>query len=537
MGVIFGDSSRYYTDPAGFVVWDGSHIMRCPDILASPVWERIDSGISGTIYDCQMVIRDNDDVGAWLLTSTAVWWCADIEAASPSWSSVLAIATVQASDAVPSSGVVEFKCFGACQSDDSFCIVATGPVTYFANSDYAHSYYWHTHDHGATWTQVDNNSAVSTVGPNYHYPYSDRFSMQCYPSLVGGDIKIWCIRTTPQSGLNHGTRVFESTDGGHTWARLAASLAADLNNRDKSALLAPFQGGDPAYAVTGGVGVTNRPPVRWSNDDWATVTTRTTPTGYGGTNNDLPAYRRPERRYGDSDHVLAWFRHSAEPENRLLASEDQGANWSLLYDQNTNQQYGTPINWPVDDQMWVWVINRVGSDLAVIASAVVRTEDYFSNVADASGNLDSLLTSWVQGPGGGFFLPNPPVPCHPHAIYLYNGVDISAYINEIELEALTQEADTTNLGDTAETRKAKLPGNALNIGGDWTPEIDAILGFDAIGGRKRSSAATFDDCSGTVTLTWAEAFVTDWQVVTQATGKIVWSAKVRHNGAPTRTTS
>lgn len=529
--MIFGDPRRYYGDPLKVVVWDGTHIYRTLDIMASPVvWARIDSGISGTIYDIQGTIRANGNFAGWMLSSTGVWWCGDLEATSPSWSQVLSIGTIQASDATITGGtVVEVKCIATCQGEPDFCILATGPAAITnTGQDYAHSYFYHTHDNGANWTKVD---VGLTGNSGHHYCFADRFGMQCAPDLVSGSPQVWAFRSTNPVGLGYSANILASTDGGHTFSKLTADLAVSSNGRDRGSLLVPFEPNDPAYVVAGTLGVANRPPIRIASGNWASSSALPIPTGYGGTNNDVTAYRRPGKKLGDVNHLIAWFRHSAEPENRLLESDDQGQNWSLLYDQNTNTQYCTPIPWPGNTQIWVWVVNSTSNVNLGTTPAVNRTSNYFSSVTNCNGNLSSLAT-WTAGLGGLLYIPKPEQHCQPTLSYSWNGIDLSPYIDEASLVWDGSDEDSTDLSATGQTAKAGRVGAQMTLSGNWNPTIDGYLGKGFFASDHYAAVVTLDGCEdGDVTYTWDDTYVSSWKINTEATGKITWSATLRHNGS------
>lgn len=414
----FGDPTYYYGDLAGYVAWSGSRVVRTADILASPVvWETVDSGIDGTIIDAQLVIDVDGAALMFLLTSTALWLCEDIRAVSPAWAELLTVETVRTSDA--STGVVGnligLKCFAASQSNPNFVCVATGPMGTDGDSfDYQHAYFWHSDNRGQSWASVDYPNSITNLGHTRGHCFADNFAMEIAPGEEGEIGTVYCVRTTPNVGLTFSRRVYYSTDGAHTWAlKGSGSFGQGSNNQHYAGLLAADAAlGRPGYVVIGSVGVSNRPDLYRSTDDWATtseLTANNDPTGYGGIDNEQ-WYRRVGNRYNDPDHLLCWFRHSTTDTSHLLESTNQGDDWALVYIASTlNAQYQHPINWPPDPDTWVWVQHR-NTGQATISAAVWFTVDGFDNAVDATGNLDSVLTSWLEGPGGGFALPKEAAP-------------------------------------------------------------------------------------------------------------------------------
>jgi hypothetical protein len=422
-----GDESVYYGDIGAYILWDGTHVFRTWDLLeSSPTWEFVDSGISGSIYDGQYMHVDADTVGMWLMTSTAIWFCADIMATTPSWSEVLPIATVRAADAVVSgtaaSGLVHFKTMFHYWSAPGHLCVATGPLAADGNNiQYEHAYFWVTENYGATWTQVDMNAfLVMDSGFTRGYCYSSLYAMNIYRSAPG---TIWCIRSTPTVGGAQTERVFYSTDLGYTWAQNPDLAMGSNNNAQNYSLLNPFPDAtDPSYIVIGSIGVDDRPDLYVSTDGWATKTAIANPSGYGGLSN----LWRVNKRTFDNDHILAWFRHTAEAQMHLMESNDAGATWSLLYDSNladvsipntgTGSSTGSVVNcarhnspngWPVGTEQQ-WVMIRAHVDSGSTMGVVQLTLDNFATAPVSKvGNLGTLLSpgGWVNGCANGYACP------------------------------------------------------------------------------------------------------------------------------------
>lgn len=395
----FGDPGMFYGDINGYVAWDGAHVFRTWDLQAvSPVWALVDTGITGTIYDGQYVNVDASTIGMWLLTSTAVWWCADIMATTPSWSSVLALATVVAADAVPSSGSVVFKSMFHYWTEPGYLIVATGPNTNV--TDYAHSYTWHTHDYGATWTQVDMTAYTFTALSNTSgYWRAGYHSFNVFRSAPG---TIYALRSTARIGTNGRTAVFLSTDLGTTWTK--GFEMTEPGDDGEMTLLHPFPAAtDPTYLTRGNNGSAEVPRLYRSTDDWATGTLLANPTSYDG----LAGRRRVNKRTFDNTHVMAWWLLSAGG-YELRESFDQGATWAtLLAGDGSNPTLQTPNGWPPD--VLQWVIIRAGTSGTV--PRIQLTLDNFSTMLDKEGNLFSILPggTWTgvdtTGNGDGFALP------------------------------------------------------------------------------------------------------------------------------------
>lgn len=392
-----GDERYYYDDMKGYILWDGAHVMRAWDIQASsPTWALVDTGITGTIYDGQYVFVNDTTVGMWLLTSTGVWWCGDIMATTPSWTNKLPIATVVAADAAPATGTVEFKCMYNYASEPGYLIVATGPIN--TDTAYLSAYFWHTHNYGASWTQVNMNGFTFGSGATERcYSKAGRFAMNIFRSDPG---TIWCVRNTDRTGASTGsTAVFKSEDLGHNWSK---HLIADTytNENAGGSLLNPFPAiGDPSYIMR--PSGTSGPPLLYrTTNAWTTPTTLTLPTGY----DEADAPWRVNKRTFDNTHVMAWHHLTAggATATHLLESFDQGVTWAVLHQDNGN--FNTPNGWPSDVLQWAVVGSNEGGN--VTTKTIRLTLNNFSTLLDKKGNLSTLLSNtWVNGLGNGFALP------------------------------------------------------------------------------------------------------------------------------------
>jgi len=393
-----GDPSVWYGTPAAYILWDGAHVMRTWNVLAaSPVWELVDTGVTGAIYDGQYIHVDASTVGMWLLTADGVWWCADIMATTPSWSKKLAIATVQAADAAIATGSIILKAMMAYASEPGYLIVATGPdsLTSAESFTYAHSYTWHTHDYGDNWTQVDMSSFTETVSSNTAgYFGCGRYGIDIYKSSP----VIWCVRSTPN--LQDKTAVFKSTDLGDTWTKEYAITDFSGDVAVGPGILGPFPDiTDRSYMQRG-----NNLSGTWgwiytSDDAWATATAQTKPAGYSGTDFQV----RPNSHTFDPDHCLALWRKTTG--NAFVQeSYDGAATWTELWDTGVvATRVNTPNGWPPDVDIWFTVYkNKALAGTGVI----VYTDDNFATTpAEKEGNLVALIGSWTTGDCNGFALP------------------------------------------------------------------------------------------------------------------------------------
>ncbi|GIK73805.1 MAG: hypothetical protein BroJett021_27930 [Chloroflexota bacterium] len=124
--------------------------------------------------------------------------------------------------------------------------------------------------------------------------------------------------------------------------------------------------------------------------------------------------------------------------------------------------------------------------------------------------------------------------------FTLNGVNLTAYVEQVDLNMAVAELETTNLDSSAQEFIPGLPSYDASITvTKWDKVVDDVLGPLAITPSKVTAAIAFKDESGdTITYTWtAQAFVTGYGISAAATGKITSSPTVRLSGVPTRTVS
>lgn len=123
-----------------------------------------------------------------------------------------------------------------------------------------------------------------------------------------------------------------------------------------------------------------------------------------------------------------------------------------------------------------------------------------------------------------------------NSTFTYNSNALTAHMNQQDLQSTIQELEATNLASTAQESAPGLAKWTLSIGGDWNATLDGFLAPDAMSGTKRTGVATVSDGSSTVTYTWtSQAWITNYQIQTQANDKITWTATLNLSGNPTRT--
>lgn len=123
-----------------------------------------------------------------------------------------------------------------------------------------------------------------------------------------------------------------------------------------------------------------------------------------------------------------------------------------------------------------------------------------------------------------------------NATVVYNSVDITAYLNSIELAATIDELEATDLASTVAEYSPSLAQYNLTLGGDWNQTLDNTLGVDALTPVTRTCTIKFTDESGNwAQYAWTTAFISGYSISASATGKIEHSPSLRLSGTPTRT--
>lgn len=121
----------------------------------------------------------------------------------------------------------------------------------------------------------------------------------------------------------------------------------------------------------------------------------------------------------------------------------------------------------------------------------------------------------------------------------FNSVNLTAYVDEVDLQMAVAELEETNLDSSAQEF---IPGLA-NYQADikvtkWDIVVDNVLGPLMLAPAMVTAVITAKDASGdTATYTWTNAFATGYNIAGAATGKVTSAPKIRLSGNPTRTVS
>lgn len=389
------DPEFYYDDINAYILWDGATVLRTWNLqAASPVWEEIGAALSGIVYDVQYMHVDAETVGAWCMTSTGIYFCDNIMAATPTWDLVLTIATVRSTAAAPASGLVIFASMQHYWLQPGHLCIAMSLDT--ENDDYQHQYYWVTEDYGDNWTSIDVTAFLFTSDTATRGYYEcGRYGLAAFRS----EPILYCGRGNGRTGSNNGDgAVFRSTDGGFTWTKEATFTGGRLPSNGQPAILNPFPDStDPTYLAVRIGGGTPVGQFFKSTTGWTSGVQVAEPAGHVGSYEINGHLQRPNKDPFDDNHILAIFQIDASSNGDLYESTDGGSNWTFL--ESLNNSTVVPNGWPPDPDQWVLIDND--NDTPHIR----LTMDNFGSFSTKDGNLTSIIT-WTLGEvSGGFALP------------------------------------------------------------------------------------------------------------------------------------
>ena len=121
-----------------------------------------------------------------------------------------------------------------------------------------------------------------------------------------------------------------------------------------------------------------------------------------------------------------------------------------------------------------------------------------------------------------------------------NAVNLTAYVDETDLQMAVAELEETNLASTAQEF---IPGLA-NYQADikitkWDLVVDNVFGPLMLNPAMVTAIIAFEDASGdTATYTWTNsAFATGYNIGGAASGKVTSGPKLRLSGNPSRAVS
>jgi len=117
----------------------------------------------------------------------------------------------------------------------------------------------------------------------------------------------------------------------------------------------------------------------------------------------------------------------------------------------------------------------------------------------------------------------------------YQGADLTPYLHESSIQAVTQAINVTNFDSSTEKVISGLPGFSVQLAGEWSPELDSILGPDAI--RSLDILRDLWIELGIVVYEWfgtrmLGAFVSNYRIESAPTAPIMWSAELTCSGPP-----
>src|SRR3990167_2376792 len=118
---------------------------------------------------------------------------------------------------------------------------------------------------------------------------------------------------------------------------------------------------------------------------------------------------------------------------------------------------------------------------------------------------------------------------------VYDGDTLTNYLNTTSLNAVVNQIETTDFGDSnATTSIAGLGDWEVPIGGPWDAALDAFLAPDVI--APPTTLKTLVVTIGGVIFTWTtNTFLTGYTInASPPADGITWSATIKGSGAPGR---
>ena len=117
----------------------------------------------------------------------------------------------------------------------------------------------------------------------------------------------------------------------------------------------------------------------------------------------------------------------------------------------------------------------------------------------------------------------------------YNSQNVTAYINEFELQQTVDELEQTSLASTVMEYRPSIANYSLSLNGDWALAADNIFGPDIVSPTTRACSIQIEDGASSVTYAWTVGFLTGFSISGSATDKITHAPEIRLSGPPTRT--
>lgn len=124
----------------------------------------------------------------------------------------------------------------------------------------------------------------------------------------------------------------------------------------------------------------------------------------------------------------------------------------------------------------------------------------------------------------------------------YNGVNITSYCNQADLEAVVAEIDATNLASVGAESEPASTDWRVRISGMLDKASDDVIGKDAASppATMRNLVITVGPAGSVATYTWTGsadegAFISNYQIQpTEPTQLVNWQAELGISGGPAR---
>lgn len=118
----------------------------------------------------------------------------------------------------------------------------------------------------------------------------------------------------------------------------------------------------------------------------------------------------------------------------------------------------------------------------------------------------------------------------------FNSNNITAYLDQVELQATVDELETTNLASTAQESDPGLGKWTVSFASSkWDSTLDGYLAPSVTTPTKRTCVIAIVGGAQTVTYTWTtQAYITNYNIAATAKGAHTTAPKLTLSGNPSR---
>lgn len=364
-------------------------------------WVDIDDGTpAGTFIQFLYVQTGAATVGGWLLTTSAVYFAANILTPSPSWAEKLSLADMRTEVGCAHAA---FRGMASWVQDPTFLIVNIGGPQNPCELNTKLAIY--TNDTGDSWS-----ASVFATGGNIQW---DGWHFGIAIEQESGDI--WCAAGAVSSTTLRRPFMYRSTDGGANFVKTSGipgtpiGAKASLNSGHRADIYVPYNTPATAWMMAHSLNVldgTDRCPVK--STDTGVIFNQVGPPGGYGVVQDPKGGVNGWR--GDSNDILSFFTLGGSL--RLMRSGDGGAAWTELghernlFDFTVGGHAGAwsviPETWRSEQETLIWtaLVPSQTHDEARIRFTEDEGGPGQTHWSNMMGNWYTVFTEWHGASGG-----------------------------------------------------------------------------------------------------------------------------------------